>query len=328
MNLKSVLLIVLCTTAIACNKQYPPKNVRTNGAEDALQLGKFFMEKNNPTEARREFSRIILYFPTSKIREKAHFLFAKTYFMENSWREAADAFDEYLMNYPNGKFSKEAENLISTCIHRMEQLRLAQKLPVVKITPPDRSYTKIIRNVRATWYWIEDEKDFPSVNMVSVIDKNGNVIAKVPKTFYRRLSIEGTGRLKDGRLLNWAAPGRFAVMGPEHPYGMGVKNLPLIPLRTIAVDPSHIPIGSNVYIPQFDGLVLPGGKRHDGCFTAHDIGSAIKGEHIDIFVHNGRLGKRLLAKVPEYVTVIVGHKKCRKTYSPFSGFFPAPTYSR
>lgn len=44
---------------------------------------------------------------------------------------------------------------------------------------------------------------------------------------------------------------------------------------TIAVDPSVIPYGSRVYIPEFDKV-----------FVAEDCGSAIKGNRIDIFMEN------------------------------------------
>ena len=43
--------------------------------------------------------------------------------------------------------------------------------------------------------------------------------------------------------------------------------------RTIAVDPTVIPYGSKVYIPQFDRV-----------FIAEDCGSAIKGNRIDIYM--------------------------------------------
>jgi len=44
---------------------------------------------------------------------------------------------------------------------------------------------------------------------------------------------------------------------------------------TIAVDPTVIPYGTKVYIPQFDMV-----------FTAEDCGSAIKGNKIDIFMND------------------------------------------
>ena len=45
--------------------------------------------------------------------------------------------------------------------------------------------------------------------------------------------------------------------------------------RTIAVDPSVIPYGTKVYIPQFDRV-----------FIAEDCGSAIKGNRIDIYMND------------------------------------------
>ena len=44
--------------------------------------------------------------------------------------------------------------------------------------------------------------------------------------------------------------------------------------RTIAVDPNVIPLGSKVYIPQFNII-----------FVAEDTGSAIKNNKIDIFMN-------------------------------------------
>ena len=45
--------------------------------------------------------------------------------------------------------------------------------------------------------------------------------------------------------------------------------------RTIAVDPSVIPYGSKIYIPQFDQY-----------FIAEDCGGGIKGNKIDIFMNS------------------------------------------
>lgn len=73
----------------------------------------------------------------------------------------------------------------------------------------------------------------------------------------------------------------------NHPFGDGVKNYPLIPYRTIAVDPRVIPYGSVVYIPEARGvkLTLPDGTKvtHDGYFFAGDTGGLIKNTHIDVF---------------------------------------------
>jgi 3D (Asp-Asp-Asp) domain-containing protein len=70
-------------------------------------------------------------------------------------------------------------------------------------------------------------------------------------------------------------------------YGDGVKGYKLIPFRTVAVDKSVYPYGTVLYIPEAVGnkLVLPDGSvtYHDGFFFAGDTGSAIKGNHIDVY---------------------------------------------
>jgi len=55
------------------------------------------------------------------------------------------------------------------------------------------------------------------------------------------------------------------------------------PMRTLAVDPTVIPRRSIVFIEETVGLVLPGGRVHDGLWYASDTGGAIKGQKIDLF---------------------------------------------
>ncbi|GGD75511.1 3D domain-containing protein [Paenibacillus nasutitermitis] len=63
--------------------------------------------------------------------------------------------------------------------------------------------------------------------------------------------------------------------GPVDYYGNPLK------LGTIAVDPKRIPMGSKVYITGYDHEGLPVGGM---MAVATDMGSAIKGDRIDIFV--------------------------------------------
>ena len=71
-------------------------------------------------------------------------------------------------------------------------------------------------------------------------------------------------------------------------YGDGVMNYGLVPFRTIAVDPEEIPFGSTLYIPEARGAQFINSTgdtlTHDGYFFAGDTGSAIQGNHIDVFV--------------------------------------------
>lgn len=52
---------------------------------------------------------------------------------------------------------------------------------------------------------------------------------------------------------------------------------PLRAYRSVAVDPSLIPLGSLVYVPAYKPL------NKDGWFRADDTGGAIKGRHIDVY---------------------------------------------
>jgi 3D (Asp-Asp-Asp) domain-containing protein len=76
------------------------------------------------------------------------------------------------------------------------------------------------------------------------------------------------------------------------PFGEGVSGFMLVPYRTIAVDRTVIPIGSVVYIPEARGqvLTLPSGATavHDGYFYAADVGGAVRGNHIDVFIGSSR----------------------------------------
>ncbi len=70
-------------------------------------------------------------------------------------------------------------------------------------------------------------------------------------------------------------------------FGEGVNGYNLVPYRTIATDPEVIPFGTVVYIPEAKGTKFMRDEVsfvHDGYFFAGDTGSAIKGNHIDIFV--------------------------------------------
>jgi 3D (Asp-Asp-Asp) domain-containing protein len=96
----------------------------------------------------------------------------------------------------------------------------------------------------------------------------------------------------------------------SHPYGCGVRNMPLIPFRTIAVDPAIIPFTTVLYIPGLRGLSFQLEGRtyaHDGYVFAGDRGGAIKGVHIDFFSGN--------QSASPFPTVIASHES--KTFQAF-----------
>jgi 3D (Asp-Asp-Asp) domain-containing protein len=95
---------------------------------------------------------------------------------------------------------------------------------------------------------------------------------------------EYLGKLSEG-VKNATRRARF--MKVNHALGCGVRNIPLTPFRTIAVDTDIIPIGSVIYVPELRGRTFEHEGRvlvHDGYLFAGDRGGAIHGKHIDVFM--------------------------------------------
>ncbi|HEU0036619.1 MAG TPA: 3D domain-containing protein [Kofleriaceae bacterium] len=122
-------------------------------------------------------------------------------------------------------------------------------------------------------------------------------IAEVSNDFADQLAIQGTGKLRDGRVLNvWGAckcESSPCYKVTQAAWGTAGNGRPLQPFRTVAVDPKLIKLGSLLYVPLLEGRQMPGrspwgGYVHDGCLVADDTGGGIKGNQLDLFV--GRKG--------------------------------------
>lgn len=147
---------------------------------------------------------------------------------------------------------------------------------------------------RLSFYWLAYESEYGNERYdTPIYTKNGFYIGSFPSAFIFELKLEGSGILRDGRILNYDGECNYG-MGTcfktlaldQHPLGAGVQSRPLVPFRSIAVDPRYIPIGSPVYIPELVGALMPDGSRHDGCLRADDMGGAIKEHKIDFFVES------------------------------------------
>lgn len=95
---------------------------------------------------------------------------------------------------------------------------------------------------------------------------------------------EYLGNLSDGVKM---ATRRARFMAVDHPLGCGVRNIPLMPFRTVAVDARIIPVESVIYVPELRGRTFRYNSRdvvHDGYLFAGDRGGAIRGRHIDVFM--------------------------------------------
>ncbi|MBI5502530.1 MAG: hypothetical protein HY907_19960 [Deltaproteobacteria bacterium] len=152
-----------------------------------------------------------------------------------------------------------------------------------------------------TYYYFASEADYAGADDTALYDESCDEIAMVPAEYSDDVCIEGSGRLEDGRVINYASScscGRpcptggiicYAVLDPAaFPWGMGSRGNALVPLRSWAVDNAFLPYGTVLYAEEWDGVAIPaldglGGFTHDGCFRADDVGGAIDGNHFDFF---------------------------------------------
>ena len=175
-----------------------------------------------------------------------------------------------------------------------------------------------------TYYWMPTEAG-KRRRSVPLYTRSCKRIARVSSSFARRLSLEGGGRLRDGRVLVYSGACScesspcYQVARRGHRWGTGYNQRPLEPFRSVAVDPRRVPIGTVLYIPELDGLTMPGhesygGFVHDGCVVADDRGGGVRGKQIDFFagkrIHYRSLHRRHRLR---RVTVFEGGEKCRST---------------
>ena len=156
-------------------------------------------------------------------------------------------------------------------------------------------------------------------------------LAETTREFMAELKMQGTGKLRDGRLVNFWGPCNcpnspcFHVVRRQQ-WGTTGTGRALQPFRTVAVDPKLIKLGSLLHIPLLEGRTMPGrppwgGFVHDGCVVADDTGGAIQKRKIDLFVGrrgwflgmSGRPGRNSWAhQVPVYDGSKICERKGRK----------------
>jgi 3D (Asp-Asp-Asp) domain-containing protein len=157
----------------------------------------------------------------------------------------------------------------------------------------------VIGTFALTYYWVADEAELSGTDDTELYTSACTVLASVPAAFADSVAIEGTGRLDDGRMINVDGPCGcafspcFLLLGPAYPWGMGTRERPLVPFRSIAVDPGVLEIGASYYLEELRAKIMPGESpwgmfRHDGCVAADDVGGGIVGEHVDFFAARRR----------------------------------------
>ncbi|CDH59144.1 hypothetical protein RO3G_14128 [Lichtheimia corymbifera JMRC:FSU:9682] len=141
-----------------------------------------------------------------------------------------------------------------------------------------RGLKSCYKHAKLTQYWIPKEGDKDMTNDGDSVTlsgsktkklktKSGKTIAKVSKTTYDKFQMEGTGLLKSGIMVN-LDEGKDKFMEVDRkkdPYGIGSDD-------DIALDPwvsvasNDLKRGTTLYVKDLDGLKLPDGKKHNGCW--------------------------------------------------------------
>ncbi len=188
-----------------------------------------------------------------------------------------------------------------------------------------------IGTVWNTYYWLALEEEHPGPKTVELLDQACEPVGTVSEDYADALCIEGSGRLDDGTVVNYASLcdcGRpcssgniicwSALDANDFPWGQGAFGNALVPLRSLAVDRDVIALRTVVYIEEFDGLEIPSlggveGFTHDGCFRADDVGGAIEDDHIDIMAGSTELWKHMETVYPTRSTLnaFTGVRKCQ-----------------
>jgi two-component system, NtrC family, sensor histidine kinase HydH len=192
----------------------------------------------------------------------------------------------------------------------------------------DESANASAERYRNTYYdFPADLEGAKAAVTAQIFDARCAPISTVSKIFHDAVCVQGSGKLSTGETVSFARrdcdcaaecprTGQricFEKLDPKRfPHGRGARGTAITPLRSVAVDPEVVPLGTALYIPEYQGLRGPDGKTHDGCFLAEDRGLKVKGHHVDIFTGDPSTTVSWNRAVPsnQGVRVIIGATRC------------------
>ncbi len=189
---------------------------------------------------------------------------------------------------------------------------------------------KIRGKFRNTYYDFPSESEYKG-DAVELKSATCKTIKSVPKGFHDAVCVQGSGMLSTGATVSFNRRDcECARVCPrtnqricfdeldkqQFPWGRGAMGQAITPLLTVAVDSNVIPMGTAIYIPEYDGLPRDGAQTsfHDGCFIAQDRGLKVKGEHVDVFTGHQAVTKLWNKLVPsnQGVTIVLESPRCAR----------------
>jgi 3D (Asp-Asp-Asp) domain-containing protein len=163
------------------------------------------------------------------------------------------------------------------------QASTLSSLPSVVPKSPAYSLRKAqdLGQFRITFYWLVEEDNYQGKKTNPLYTPDGNLVGRFTSQFIKDFHIESCAMLSDGRIISY-------LKGSNHcqlvDMPIGANGYTLTELKSVAVDPSVIPIGSAIFIGDAADVSISDSLVHDGVFYAQDVGSAIKGNRIDVYL--------------------------------------------
>lgn len=206
-----------------------------------------------------------------------------------------------------------------------------------------------VGSLKRTFYILATQNDYPEDSYpsdTSAPGRDGSSLGNFSGEFLADVCLQGSGILRDGTPIHvtrscagytasvysteidgkWCNNFCFEFLDRnQYPFGLARNGETPNPLRSVAVWSDQVPLGSIIYIPEFDGFAVPdSGKIHDGCFKANDTGGAITHGRIDIHAGTGRretsLYKRTTGSFGGTVDVYMNSPRCAN--ATLEAFFP------
>ena len=134
---------------------------------------------------------------------------------------------------------------------------------------------------KVTFYWLVEEDNYQGKKTSPLYASDGKLVGRFTPQFIKDFQNESCAMLSDGRIISYLK-GTKRCRIVDMP--IGADGYTLTELKSVAVDPTVIPIGSALFIRDAEDLPVTDSFVHDGVFYAQDVGSTIKGNRIDVYL--------------------------------------------
>ncbi|KAJ3381125.1 hypothetical protein HDU92_005569 [Lobulomyces angularis] len=113
----------------------------------------------------------------------------------------------------------------------------------------------------------------------------GELYEMTDRATYLKAQMEGTLKLRDGRVINLPSTGSIECFDivPNTKFGLGSRSNHLEPFISVAVNQPEL-FGKTIYIRELDGAKMMNNDIHNGCVRVDDSGWSFSGCQIDFMV--------------------------------------------